>query len=263
MATLTYDSTPADQPEFSEEEVEALQRGEEMLEEEQQLLAGKYRDAEELEKAYMELQKKLGSNEDEEDGTPSSVEDEETEEEWEYSEGEALIMDASTEFAETGELSAETMEQFAGMSSADLVQAYMDMRAKHPEETQASEVAEDLSDSQVNQIKNAAGGEEAYSNLVSWASDNLPEQYINAFDNIIESGNMEAINLAVAGLKSEFEEVNGYEGRLLSGKSAPQVTDAFRSQAEVVQAMSDPRYDTDPAYRNDVFEKLGRSNIDY
>ena len=172
-------------------------------------------------------------------------------------------MDASTEFAETGELSAETMDQFAGMSSADLVQAYMDMRAKHPEETQASEVAEDLSDSQVNQIKNAAGGEDAYGTLVSWASDNLPEQYINAFDNIIESGNMEAIKLAVAGLKSEYEEVNGYEGRLLSGKSAPQVTDAFRSQAEVVQAMSDPRYDNDPAYRNDVFEKLGRSNIDY
>ena len=67
MATLTYDPTPADQPEFNEEEAEALQRGEEMLQEEQQLLAGKYRDAEELEKAYMELQKKLGSNEEEEE----------------------------------------------------------------------------------------------------------------------------------------------------------------------------------------------------
>ena len=260
MATLTYDPTPADQPEFNEEEVEALQRGEEMQQEEQQLLAGKYRDAEELEKAYMELQKKLGSNEEEE---VEETEVEQTEEEPEYSASETLIMDASNEFAETGELSAETMEQFSSMSSADLVKAYMEMRAKHPEEVQAPEQAADLSDSQVNQIKNSAGGEEAYSKLVSWASDNLPEQYINAFDNIIESGNMEAIKIAVAGLKSEYEEVNGYEGRLLSGKSAPQTVDVFRSQAEVVAAMSDPRYDVDPAYRNDVFEKLGRSNIDY
>jgi hypothetical protein len=50
---------------------------------------------------------------------------------------------------------------------------------------------------------------------------------------------------------------------MLSGKGAPQQVDAFRSQAEVVQAMADPRYDNDPAYRNDVFEKLSRSNIDY
>ena len=260
MATLTYDPTPADQPEFNEEEAEALQRGEEMLQEEQQLLAGKYRDAEELEKAYMELQKKLGSNEEEEeDGTPSSVEETE-EEEVEVSEGVSLITDASTEFAETGEVSVETMEKFSNMSSRELVEAYMEMRANNPEVAQQSV---DLTDSQVNQIKNAAGGEAAYSNLVSWAGENLPEQYINAFDNIVETGNVEAINIAVAGLKQQYEEVNGYEGRMLSGKSAPQQIDAFRSQAEVVQAMSDPRYDNDPAYRNDVFEKLGRSNIDY
>ena len=260
MATLTYDPTPADQPEFNEEEVEALQRGEEMLDEEQQLLAGKYRDAEELEKAYLELQKKLGASEDEdEDATPSSVEETE-EEEVEVSAGVSLITDASTEFAETGEVSAETMEKFSSMSSRELVEAYMEMRANNPEVAQQSA---DLTDSQVNQIKNAAGGEEAYSNLVSWAGENLPEQYINAFDNIVETGNVEAINIAVAGLKQQYEEVNGYEGRMLSGKSAPQVADVFRSQAEVVEAMSDPRYDRDPAYRNDVFEKLGRSNIDY
>ena len=71
MATLTYDPTPADQPEFSEEELDSLQRGEEMQGEEQQLLAGKYKDAEELEKAYIELQKKLGAGEE-----PESTEEE-------------------------------------------------------------------------------------------------------------------------------------------------------------------------------------------
>ena len=50
---------------------------------------------------------------------------------------------------------------------------------------------------------------------------------------------------------------------MLTGKAAAETPDVFRSQAEVVQAMSDPRYDNDPAYRNDVFEKLGRSNVQF
>ena len=62
MATLTYDPTPADQPEFNEAEQEALAIGEAQAEEEQQLLAGKFEDAEALEQAYIELQKKLGTN---------------------------------------------------------------------------------------------------------------------------------------------------------------------------------------------------------
>lgn len=261
MATLTYDPTPADQPEFSEEELDSLQRGEAMQGEEQQLLAGKYTNAEELEKAYIELQQKLGGKE-EEDSTPSSVEEEtEEEEEVEVSAGEVLITDASQEFAESGELSPETMEKFGSMSSQELVEAYMQHRANNPQD-QAAPVA-DLSDSQVNYIKNQAGGEESYNTLVSWAGENLPEQYVAAFDNIVESGNVEAITIAVAGLRSQYEQVNGYEGKMLSGKGAPQQVDAFRSQAEVVQAMADPRYDNDPAYRNDVFEKLSRSNIDY
>ena len=66
MATLTYDSTPADQPEFNEAEQEALAIGEQAVADQQQMLAGKFKDAEALEQAYIELQKKLGeTNEDE------------------------------------------------------------------------------------------------------------------------------------------------------------------------------------------------------
>ena len=257
MATLTYDPTPADQPEFSTDELDSLQRGEEMQESEQQLLAGKYQNAEELEKAYIELQKKLGGGEEE---SESTTEETEEVEEVESSPGEVLITDASTEFAESGELSPETMEKFGSMSSQELVEAYMKHRANNP--TPEVKPA-DLTESQVNTIVNQAGGQESYNSLMEWAGTSLPETYTDAFNNIIESGNTEAITIAVAGLKSQYEEVNGYEGRMLSGKGAPQQVDAFRSQAEVVQAMADPRYDNDPAYRNDVFEKLSRSNIDY
>ena len=62
---------------------------------------------------------------------------------------------------------------------------------------------------------------------------------------------------------AEYEAQNGMEGQMLSGKAAPGKQDAFRSQSEVVQAMSDPRYDRDPAYRQDVFAKLERSNLNY
>ena len=74
---------------------------------------------------------------------------------------------------------------------------------------------------------------------------------------------MGAIRLAVAGLRSLYSEKVGYEGRMLSGKAATESVDAFRSHAEVVRAMQDPRYENDPAYRNDVFNKLDRSNLDW
>ena len=56
MATLTYDSTPADQPEFSEEEQDSLAVGEALEQQQNQRLAGKFENAEQLEKAYLELQ---------------------------------------------------------------------------------------------------------------------------------------------------------------------------------------------------------------
>ena len=97
MATLTYDPTPADQPEFNEAEQEALAIGEAAEAEQQQMLAGKFKDAEALEQAYIELQKKLGSNEE----TTSEQEQEETsakqEETPEVPESQVLLTNASTE----------------------------------------------------------------------------------------------------------------------------------------------------------------------
>ena len=76
------------------------------------------------------------------------------------------------------------------------------------------------------------------------------------------SGDAAMIQLATMGLAAAYQQANGYEGNLATGRSAREQADVFRSQDEVIRAMSDPRYDTDPAYRDDVFSKLGRSNID-
>jgi hypothetical protein len=257
MAELTYDPTPADQPEFNEAEQEALAIGEAAAREQEAQYAGKFKDAEELEKAYIELQKKLGETDDETD-EGMQREEETAQEEVEVSPAQQLITNASTEFAEKGELSPEVMEEFKSMSSQDLVSAYMEMQGNLP-----TAPAPDLTEAETNSIKNEAGGDEGYTNLMQWSGENLDPADIEAFDSLVDSGNSRLIRLAVAGLKAEMEKAVGFEGELATGRAPTTTADVFRSQAEVVEAMSDPRYDRDPAYRQDVFDKLDRSNINY
>jgi len=253
--TLTYDNTPEAEV-LTPDEQESLQIGEQLQEEQEQLLAGKYTNAEELEKAYIELQKKLGDTE-EEAGEPADEQVNESEPE--VSPAQSLITDASTEYAENGKLSEEMMSKFSEMSSQDIVQAYVDMQANAPQ----AETAE-LSESEVNSIKNSVGGDQAYDNVMQWAGENLDPDQIDAFDNIIATGNSTAIQMMVNGLKAQYDSTNGYEGRMLAGKSAnASSSDVFRSQAELVAAMSDSRYESDPAYRNDLLEKLDRSDLNF
>ena len=99
MATLTYDPTPADQPEFSPEEQEALAIGEQAAADQQQMLAGKFKDAEALEQAYIELQKKLGTNNADETNEVREQEDSSEEEvEEEVNPNFELLNKASEEF---------------------------------------------------------------------------------------------------------------------------------------------------------------------
>lgn len=256
---ITIDPTEYTESEFTPEELNSLQVGEELAQEQQELLAGKYRDAAELEQAYLELQKKLGqrdTDEVEQDTQEEEVEDVET------TPGVSLIQEASAEYwNNNGQLTEETLNRFSEMSSRELVEAYLQMQANQPQQ-EVAQVA-DLTDREVNVIQNSVGGEAAYQQLVQWAGDNLPPDYVKAFDDVVESGQVQAIQLAVAGLQREYENAVGYEGRLFSGKAAAANADVYRSQAEVVRAMNDPRYESDPAYRNDVFVKLERSNIQF
>jgi len=257
--TLTYDNTP-DAEVLTPDEQDSLQIGEQLEEEQEQLLAGKYENAEELERAYIELQRKLGDS-DEGDEEEVAEDDGEVyeETETEYTEAQTLISNASQEYAETGQISDEMFEQFGEMSSQDLVEAYMNIQANAPEA-----VAEELSESEVNSIKNSVGGDQAYDNVMQWAGENLDPTQIDAFDDVIANGNSVAIQMMVNGLKAQYDSTNGYEGRMLSGKSANAgSSDVFRSQAELVAAMGDSRYESDPAYRNDLLEKLDRSDLNF
>ena len=256
---LTYDPTPADAPEFSPDEQDSIAVAERLGQEESELYAGKFENAEELENAYLELQRKLGSGDTDEDEEQSTLDEDEYYDEA-TSAGIELIQDASDEYyANEGQLSPDTIEQFKEMSSSDLVNAYIAIQENNPNQGGYSA---DLTDAEMNQVYNSAGGEAEYNRLTEWAADNLSERKLDAFNSMIDQGNATAIQIAVSGLRSEYEAQEGYEGRMLTGKAARAV-DGFRSQAEVVRAMSDPRYDTDPAYRQDVYDKLERSNVQF
>jgi len=256
---LTYDPTPADAQEFSADEQNSLEVAERLGQQESDLYAGKFENAEELENAYLALQRKMGSGDSDEEEQSTLDEDEYYDEA--TSAGIELITGASEEYyANEGQLSADTMEQFKEMSSNDLVNAYIAIQENNPD--QGGGYSPDLTDAEMNQVYNSAGGEAEYNRLTSWAADNVPESKLNAFNSIIDKGNATAIQIAVSGLRSEYEAQEGYEGRMLQGKAA-RAANGFRSQAEVVQAMSDPRYDTDPAYRQDVYDKLEVSNVQF
>ena len=263
--TLSYDNTP-EADVLTEEEQNSLEVGEQLVEAQEQLLAGKYKNAEDLEAAYLSLQRKLGQSEEEEidyESTDEGYEEEEESDEEIFNDAPAvsLINEASEEYyANDGTLSEETIERFSEMSSQDLVNAYLEIQAKNP---QATQPAYELSESEVNTVQNAAGGEANYNRVIDWAADNLTDAAINAFDSVVDSGNTMAIQIAFAGLQAEYDNANGYEGRMLQGKAPSSSGEVYRSQAELVAAMGDPRYDTDPAYRADVVEKLNNSDLNF
>ena len=261
--TFSYDNTPETEV-LSEEEQNSLEVGEQLEAEHEGLLAGKYKNAEDLEAAYLSLQKKLGQDEEpdyEESDEGYEEEEEYDEEESDYAPAVSLINEASEEFyANEGQLSEETISRFSEMSSQDLVNAYLEIQANNP---QAPQQSVQMSEAQVNSVQNAAGGEANYNRVVDWAADNLSDEAISAFDSVVDSGNPMAISIAFQGIQSEYNEANGYEGRMLQGKPASSTGDVFRSQAELVAAMGDPRYDTDPAYRADVVAKLDASDLQF
>ena len=288
--TNTYtinDTTPTEtvSDNLTADEQDSLAVGEKMVEQQEQLLAGKYKDAQELEKAYIELQGKLGNKDNTEEAEEKS-EDTESAPDNNYLEDGSVNYDTVTETygeAVTEKLKAAGVDPWAissqfhesggevtdemvgtltnaGFSEA-AVRSYFAGRAS--ESGYSSGSAEDISDAQINEIKQSVGGDQAYSNVVNWAKTNLDQSQTDAFDEVVNSGSIQAIKLAAAGLKAQYDQANGVEGRMVTGKSAPQTKDVFRSQAELVQAMNDRRYDRDPAYRQDVIEKLERSDVDF
>lgn len=257
MAELTIDPTEYTEGEFSPEEQEAIAVGEQLAQEQEALLAGKFKSAEDLENAYIELQKRFSKGERESEEQPeeeTQPEEEEVEEEEEPID--SSILDQIWEAARQGEIPPELTEQLQQLTQDEIVGLYLEQRA-------AQESQKSLTPETVDGLKQSVGGAEQYKQLVSWAADNLPADQVELYDQVMSNGDPASMWFAIQALNYIYKDNVGYDAELLTGKPAVDSSDTFRSQAEVIRAMQDPRYDKDPAYRRDVFDKLERSDLDF
>ena len=281
--TITYD--PANDPvaiaEAEARDNETLEQGEKLITEQQNLLAGKYKNAEELEKAYLELQKKQGETSTEEaqpettteeppqyyteDGsvnydTAKEVYGEKLSDIFQNSEIDPFAM--NEHFAKNeGSLTEEMYQQLetAGLTRG-LVDSYLEgVRQKTGIQPQAE--AATLSDAEIAEVHGIAGGKDGYEQLMTWASDNMSDADAKSFDEVIETGNKAAVTFAVKALMGQYEDAVGRDSNLVQGKASDNTGDVYRSMAEVVRDMNNPEYDRDPAVRADVQRKLERSNL--
>lgn len=100
-----------------------------------------------------------------------------------------------------------------------------------------------------------AGGQDAYTNMVSWAKANLAADDQAAFDEAV-TGSAASRKQAIVALKAQYSAARGSDPKLIAGEGASAPGQAFQSRAEVTQAMKDPRYKSDPAYRDAVMRRL-------
>lgn len=248
---ITLDPSELVEGELSAEELDSLQVGERLAEQENELLAGKYRSAEELERGYLELQKRLSGKEE--------VEVEEVEEQTQDEPTEDVdgLYETIMESYHTGEWDPEIVSKVEEMHPVDVANMFLaNQQAQQQATPQATE-------SDIEQIQAAVGGSDEYQNMIQWAGQNLSEQEVAMYDAVMDRGDPLAMFFAAQALNARYQDAVGYDGEMLTGNAPRNASDAFRSQAELVAAMSDPRYDKDPAYRADVADKLERSNLQF
>ena len=206
-------------------------------------LPEKFKSAEELAKAYGELEKKMSAPQQEEQPVESVEENTQPEE--------VQQLDKYyDEFIENNQLSEKSYEELDAMGlSKDLVDGYI-----------AGQKA--LADNDVSEVQKVVGGQDNYAQLLDWSAKNLSQSEKDAFNNTIDNGSTEQVKQAVTGLMARAGmSADNPQQSLFEGDTENVATDVFKSVAQVTEAMNDPRYSKDPAFRKEVEDKLARSSV--
>jgi len=224
----------------TEEPQEEIQ---EESEERPEWLDEKFESPEDLAKAYNELQKKQSSKESKskKDDTPSEEES-----------GASLnsaVQSATEEFAEKGNLTDKT---FIELEKAGLPRSFVEAYIAGQES---------MSTSQALDIQNEVGGNANYNAMADWASENLSDGDLDGFNSIVETGSVDQAKMAVKGLYAQFISAGGNPPELSQGGTSGSSVKPFGSAAQVTEAMRDPRYSSDPAFRDNVEKRLAVSNV--
>lgn len=203
--------------------------------------------------SYQHLERKLSGAPDEEEPqaeVPEEAQEEQADQEPQQEQEAPTLEQFSQEFFQSGELSEDSYTQLEEMGyPKDLVDAFI-----------AGQQA--ILSTEQSQLFSVVGGEEAYREMQAWASENMSDSAKTAYNAAVESGDMEQATLAIRGLRDSYMRANGKVPSQIQGRSSgvPTIT-GFRSTRELTQAMRDPRYANDPAYRQDVEDRLRVSDM--
>lgn len=223
-------------------------------------LPEKFNSVDELVKSYSELEKKLG---EQSQPTKESV-DPVSKTEVKQEEQPKSDLDIATKAVDSAGLNMETLSEEFAKEGKLADGSYKSLeKAGIPKEYVDRFIAgqQAIADQQSATVKNLVGGTEAYDSMSEWAGQNLTETEKQAYNTAVNSKDLEAVKLAVVGLKARYAQATGSEPQLVEGKASPSGEQGFASWAQVTQAMSDPRYAKDPAYQAEVKNKLANSKI--
>jgi hypothetical protein len=221
------------------------------------LIGGKFKSQDELLKAYKELEAKLGKKPSEEEEDTSEEPTEATEEVPVEEPQVDPFQRAAEEYSKGGDLSEESLDALSKLDSKELIKSYMEFYTKSAGQLQQQQSLQQADQAAVMAL---AGGEKAYADVVQWAAQNLDPSEVEAYNSVTSSGSLPAIKFAVEALTNRYKAAEGSEPELVSGKKAPsRGPKPYRSNAELARDIANPRYDKDPAFRQDVMERLASS----
>lgn len=223
-------------------------------------LPEKFKSTEEMAKAYLNLEQKIGSQEQsqqnqqeqnlnkEETNTQNnnvSSNDSQALAQWENN-----FSAFSQEYFQNGSLSNDSYSKLNEMGfPRQIVDAYINGQKA-------------MLDQGTNALMADVGGKEGFKEMHDWAVDNLTQEEINSYNAILDYGDPQQAKFAVKGMFARYKSSTGKDPKLISGSQGSIGRgSSFRSIGEMTRAMADPRYKTDSAYRKDVEKRLANSNI--
>ena len=221
-------------------------------------LPEKFNSVDELVKSYSELEKKLGEQSQPTEKSVDPVSKAEVKEQPKSD------LDIATKAVDSAGLNMESLSEEYAKDGKLADGSYKSLeKAGIPKDYVDRFIAgqQAIADQQSSSVKEMVGGTQAYDNMSEWAGQNLSETEKTAYNSAVNSKDLEAVKLAVVGLKARYAQSTGSEPKLVEGKASPSGEQGFQSWAQVTQAMSDPRYAKDPAYQTEVKNKLANSNI--
>lgn len=205
-------------------------------------LPEKFATPEDLAKSYAELEKKVGQSQ----SAPAPANEQQVQATLQAN---GLDMAAfNAEFNKNGKLSEES---YAKLAAAGLNRAFVDDFIRGQEA---------IAQQEINAVFAAVGGEAEFKKVQTWARANLSPQELADFNKVVDEAPVSVLTTVIQGLQARYARANGREPKLLNGTPGTNAA-PFRSRAEIISAMSDPRYRKDEAYRADVTARLAISNL--